>query len=246
MVTILKMGFGFKFYVLCMLQFILLLIVASTKAQQLGTIHDPDGYTNIRAKPSIQSKVKGRYYDDEVFHIVDADYDTIPQWRLVQSGWNAEKALMGWMHKSRIQALDALPVLLALSPSSEENTITFRNDTIIFSITFQDFDSTQYIIEKDKQGHIISIDGKRPMGTDGTMPGLSIQMVMFQINGTVVDLPENAYHDLFNLNKHTWKCYLNRTGTIMISSSHSDGAGYYQLVWKFKNYQYIGRFLSGT
>jgi hypothetical protein len=221
------------------------LTVFQLSAQWLGTIKDPDGYTNVRTEPSTKSEIKGQFYDDDIFHIGDLDYDTIPNWRSVGTSWRSERQLGGWIHKSRVQDLDLLPESVIAKASKDRNTITFENDTILFKITFQQFDSTLHEIERGEQGYIKFIDGKYPQGTDGYMPREEIKNVTFTLNGKEVEFPKEAYFDLYNFRKDTWRFFRNRrTGTIMIRSYNSDGAGHYMLVWKFNNYKYKGRFLG--
>jgi len=62
---------------------VLIILSLDANSQWLGTIKDPDGYTNLREEPSTKSKIVGQFYDDEIFQIWDLDYDTIPNWRKV-------------------------------------------------------------------------------------------------------------------------------------------------------------------
>ncbi|MBV6643194.1 MAG: hypothetical protein KI791_20915 [Cyclobacteriaceae bacterium] len=221
------------------------IVAFQLNAQVLGTIKDPDGYTNVRTEPTIKSEIKGQFYSDEIFLIADFDYDTIPDWRFVGSGYTSEHQLRGWMHASRVQDLDLMPEPVRPEISEDQKTITFKNDTILFKVTFQEFDSTNHKIIYDERGYITSIDGKYPQGTDGYLPIENIKNIIFNINGKQVDFPKEAYFDLYNFRKNTWRFYRNRlTGTLMIRSDNSDGGAFYMVVWKFNNYQYKGRFLS--
>ena len=182
---------------------ILTLIIAfflflEVNGQWLGTIKDPDGYTNLREEPSIKSKIVGQFYDDEIFQIGDLDYDTIPNWRKV-GRWYPERreSKGGWMHVSRIQDLDYLPEPVRPKLSEDGKILTAKNDTIFFQIVFEDFDSTKHEIVRSEHGYIRTIDGKYPQGTDGYMPREGIKSVTFQMNGKTVQFPKEAYFDPF-------------------------------------------------
>jgi hypothetical protein len=223
-----------------------LFISFQSQAQWLATIKDPDGFANIRELPTIKSSIEGKFFEDEIFHIWDIDYDTIPNWRKV-SLWNAESqnSVEGWMHISRIQELDSLHELAFPVLSKNGNTLTIKNDTIFFQIEFEKFDSIEHDIVRNENGYISSIDGKFPVGTDGRLPREGIKKINFSINGEIVEFPQDAYFDLYNFRKDSFKFLINRNGTIMIRSYNSDGGGFYILVWKFKNHSYQSRFVSG-
>lgn len=74
-------------------------------AQERGVISDPDGYTNLRAKPDHQAKSVAKVLQGEVFEFEFREGS--PWWQVrLPSGTS------GWMHSSRIQAhhtLDELP-----------------------------------------------------------------------------------------------------------------------------------------
>lgn len=225
--------------------FLLLLGSFIAESQWLGIIRDDDGFTNVREEPSINSNILGKIYDDQIFHIWDLDYDTIPKWRKI-SKWYPEKrtSLVGWMHVSRVRDLDFLHEPVSAEVLDNGRWLTFRNDTIFFQIEFEDFDSTKHEIIRHERGYIQTVDGKHALGTDGSMPSEGIRNVRFFINGKKIFIPEEAYSDLYECRKSTFKFLVNRTGTIMIKSLNSDGAGFYVLVWKFKSDQYLERFIG--
>lgn len=89
-----------------MKRFFLLLTVLftaiSVSAQQYyGRVTDPDGYTNIRRGPSVNSPIVRRYYSGEYLYYT-------PQgngWSRVYSGARSS-TYMGYMHTSRIRRVN--------------------------------------------------------------------------------------------------------------------------------------------
>ncbi len=229
----------------CIITFLLFFGSFVAQSQWLATIRDDDGYTNVREQPSTKSKILGKIYDDQIFHIWDLDYDTIPRWRKI-SKWYPEKqkSLVGWMHVSRVRDLDFLREPVKAEVLENGQLLTFRNDTLILQIEFEDFDSTKHQIIRHERGYIQTVDGKHALGTDGNLPSEGIANVQFTINGNEVYFPKEAYDDLYEFRKSTFKFLVNRTGTIMVKSYNGDGAGFYMLVWKFKSNQYGGRFIG--
>ena len=228
-----------------LITFLFFLTAFDAESQLLGTIRDDDGYTNVREQPYTKSKVLGKIYDDQIFQIWDLDYDTIPNWRKIYK-WYPEKrtSLIGWMHVSRVKDLDFLLEPVSPELSNDENTLTFQNDSIFFQIEFVSFDSTKHEIVRHEQGYIRTVDGKHARGTDGGMPTEGISKITFKLNGNEILFPKEAYSDLYNFRKSTFAFLVNNTGTIMIKSYNSDGAGFYMLVWKIKDNKYFERFIG--
>lgn len=229
----------------CLITFLLFLGPFVGQCQWLATIRDDDGYTNVREAPSTKSKILGKIYDDQIFHIWDLDYDTIPKWRKI-SKWYPEKqkSLVGWMHVSRVRELDFLREPVSAKISENGRLLTFQNDTILFQIEFEEFDSSKHEIVRHERGHIRTVNGKYARGTDGSMPSEGIRSIRFFLNGQKISIPKEAYSDLYEFRKSTFEFLVNTTGTIMVKSFNSDGAGFYMLVWKFKDYQYFERFIG--
>lgn len=227
--------------------FILLIIFLSTSlnAQWLGIINDPDGYTNVRKEPSIKSDVIGKIYDNEIFHIGDIDYDTIPDWRSVFRWPENGEPIGGWMHKSRVQYLDLLGGLTNWKMTADRKKIYLTHDSIYFELEIQQFDTSKHKYTYHKEyGHITKIDGSTPKGVDGGIPRTEVKNIVMKISDTEIKIPADQYTDLYEFYFPSFRAYYKNDGTIFIRSYNSDGAGHYMLVWKFKNKKYQGRFIG--
>jgi len=66
----------------------------SVEAPMKAVIHDPDGYTNIRQAPNVESPIVARVVNAEVFLVIGSSGN----WYLVQKAHGET----GYMHKSRV------------------------------------------------------------------------------------------------------------------------------------------------
>ena len=70
--------------------------MASSYAQEKGYINDPDGYTNIRKQPSVESEIIGKLIEGEMFTY----HPSNSNW------WKVEfKGVKGFVHSSRIESV---------------------------------------------------------------------------------------------------------------------------------------------
>ncbi len=93
---------------------------APASAQELATILDPDGFTNLREGPGNDSPVLAQIKLGQHFVVFR---DTSEWWRVVfPSAWYVQKAAvggrgvrpLGWIHSSRVRSLGARIVELAI------------------------------------------------------------------------------------------------------------------------------------
>src|SRR5947209_4526150 len=104
----------------------ILSVAVSVSSAQLAVIRDKDGYTNIREKPSLESKVLGRIYEGDIFYYWEdkdaADWvgvgheiglDKMSQ-KEREHYLNTIKAngnninISGFIHKSRLRTFDKM------------------------------------------------------------------------------------------------------------------------------------------
>ena len=94
---------------------ILTISIFQTSIGQVATIQDPDGWTNIRLKPSIQSEVIHKVYESEVFWYDYEDEDDGQEWirvYLPKNDYSLGKSesdwIAGYIHNSRLLPLEKL------------------------------------------------------------------------------------------------------------------------------------------
>ena len=221
----------------------LILLLAFTwtnvESQILSVIDDPDGYTNIRKGKGTDSEIIGRILENEIFF--HEGLGDSPWFQIYYS--NNGQYLQGYIHKSRIVEVHSLPRIGIKEAISNGRRIS--NDTLIFEITVKSFeqDNHNYTLQNNKW--VVKIDGNRPWGVDGNYPKTEVSTVTLSINGNNVHIPKEAYQDTYEFELTSLNIFQNKNGTLLITSAHSDGAGYYDLVWMIKKQKYIGRYVDG-
>jgi hypothetical protein len=99
--------------VIIILLVLVLLCIESFAQQKLAIIKDKDGYTNIRVDKDSQSNIIGKIKSDEFFYCDKSSEDWYPvlalQWYENNGEHNGEQ-IKGYVHKSRIQIIEELPI----------------------------------------------------------------------------------------------------------------------------------------
>ena len=81
------------------------------------------------------------------------------------------------------------------------------------------------------------IDGRFAHGTDGNIPNIEIALIKLSLDGRDIPIPGNLYSDCFepNLNASDLVIRFGRKfQSVIIRMSGSDGAGSYEVVWRFR------------
>ena len=94
--------------------------------------------------------------------------------------------------------------------------------------------------------YLEKIDGKRFWGTDGEIPRTIISSVKLLNKGLPIDIPKNAFQDLYEPSLRTLSICFDGINTFYVRMDNSDGAGAYTVIWVFKNGKYIGRYIDDS
>ena len=203
---------------------------------QLAIINDPDGYTNVREKGDINSPIKFKIYDDQVFTLVDWGASKRPKCLPLKMSQAFDtlrckdaKYQFGYMHDSRILELKDL-----------ENQF---ETTVQESVAF---------VETDKLKVKLSVEPKpkRPdyktclLGTDQGVGELYNQLksLSVNINGKPVRIPEEDFKYLYIIDLSSFDVFQQGNLTIVYVGTRSV-AGFYQCVWVIKDGEYLKRYL---
>ncbi|MEM9832292.1 MAG: SH3 domain-containing protein [Bacteroidota bacterium] len=210
------------------------------QGQNLATINDPDGYVNIREGKGTHTEIVGKLLEDEIFYFYEGENQ---EWySIYKFDMPLNHSRKGFVHKSRIKEINSLRSIGRKGAISRGRAIS--NDTLNFSIVLKDFDRLKRKYELQDEKWVVKIDNKHPWGVDGGYPTTEIQSLQLKINGKTISFPKDAYIDVFELDLRSLKIYQNTSGTLFITTSNSDGAGYYDLVWKIQDNTYKGRFIG--
>jgi hypothetical protein len=202
---------------------------------QLGIIKDPDGFCNVRADASNQSKIEdtltnGRF----VFAFEEGSKNN---WLLVDYHKGKEHET-GYIHKSRVVFLKDLTAFKEITVKDTLLKLAL-NDMQITIRSGQFVKAGRKIIYKkpaDEYPFINTIDGKMPWGNDGRMPLTEYKFIQFRSGAHTLTFPGSSFNDLFEVSPRGILAGFDKTtGKIYIEAGNGDGAGSYLVVWVINN-----------
>lgn len=207
-------------------------LVEESILSSLKIVKDPDGNTNLRTAPSLESKIAGKvlsgapvFVDPEPeagFHRVflDSEDDTSDR----------------YMHGSRLR-----PVNDWKASGPEGDSGRLRHQRFEATVKGPAFVAAEHEITKDPNG-MVRVDGKIPWGEDGGEPDFDLVLAV-SIDGKSVELPAEATENLYNPNLSTLVLLTpgDPSEQALLMMANSDGAGGYFVVWSFEKGVYRGR-----
>ena len=158
----------------------------------------------------------------------------------------------GQRYASSVKALLVILLTLmgstaSLAQSNKSGTFKFekRQGSHKASVIFQSraFAPSKHKITKARDYQTI-VDGRLAHGTDGNVPNIEINSIKLFLDGTEVPIPRKLYSDCFepNLDDGSVAIRFGRDfQMVIITMSGSDGAGGYEVVWRFRKNGYSSR-----
>jgi hypothetical protein len=211
---------------------------------QLAIIKDPDGFTNVRAGSSVNTKIIGKFHDGDVFTYGNE-----------QNGWvkvmyypadsSDRVSFEGYIHKDRLLPIDQLHCIIQNEKTVKNGHLTLHKDSLTVELMTAPFRPAQHVLRKE-DNLIQKIDSKRPLGTDGEMPLEKLTRLRMTIGDHAVDIPAAAWDNLYDPTLETCGIFVDtRTGFLYVHLlSNRSAAGGYEMVWVFKNDRYIRRYVD--
>ncbi|MBN9382692.1 MAG: SH3 domain-containing protein [Chitinophagaceae bacterium] len=216
---------------------------------QLAIIRDPDGFTNVRAGKSTTTKIIGKFLDGDVFSY---SYEKNDEWASVYYNPNESNdsgQLQGFIHKDRLLPMEQLKHIPETRNcrTLRDGKLMIHNDSVTLQLTTAPFQARQHVLRKDKDGYVSTIDGRKPVGSDGSMPRQKLTAFRMTIGGNTVDIPAAAWNDIYEPTLETCNVFFDtRTGFMYIFiPSSSDGGGAYTIAWIFAKGRYVKRYVDG-
>jgi hypothetical protein len=116
---------------------------------------------------------------------------------------------------------------------------TYGKSSFLVEIELADFDPSKHYVLMD--GDQATIDGARPLGTEGGIPRREIVRLEVAFNGKHVPIPKSLYADCFELrlveNGHGdlctsfWMDPKGEWGRVDLTMEGSDAGGAYKVTW---------------
>jgi len=94
---------------------------------------------------------------------------------------------------------------------------------------------------------VTKIDGRDPLGVDGTIPRVEIRSVLLSFDGVQVQVPRRLYSDCYNPNfgKNYLATKFGDDGeSLLVFMAGGDAAGSYQVIWVLRKDGHHSRFAS--
>ncbi len=153
--------------------------------------------------------------------------------------------MRGYVLLNKIKSIadfEEIPII-----SEGENTVTLAKDSLKVTITRQRFvkGNNKIAYYKEARSQIQTINGKPIWGTDGEMPRSEYGSINIIIGQRKIVLPRSAFLNLFEPRLSDTQIHYDKlNNSIYIQSANSDGAGYYQVIWKIEKGVYKDRYIA--
>ena len=198
---------------------------------QFAIISDKDGYVNMRSSAALSNNIQDTLHNGRIVFCYERE----------GSFYSAEYAKRGenktgYVYHDRVKMVTGFEKVPAVK--SPANTETFSNSSVKVIISLQRFDKSKYRItyHKDAPGVVEKINGKYVWGTDGNLPAMEYKSIQVQVEQKTITLPASATENLFEPGTGTTKVNYDRAKDIVyIQAANSDGAGYYEVIWRIVN-----------
>jgi|ERR1700744_3616797 len=203
-------------------------------------IKDPEGYANLRQAPSVNAPIITKVYNYSVF---SCESNKTNWWKVLSiqtDGRNKSYWIEGYVHKSRVLILSKWK-----APSIKDGFKIIIKQALFESKKHQLFYSQENPKENIKR-ELIKIDDKFFWGTDGEIPKEVISNVEVTTNDNNINIPKNAFDDLYEPNLKNINVCRGPDNTIYIRMDNSDGAGAYSVIWIIKDNKYYGRYVDDS
>lgn len=229
---------------LSILSFVIIMPGHAGEPDEFCVVQDSDGYTNVRGKPRLTSKVIAKVDHGQIVWIYSG---AVKKWPNVIFMDKTGKERSGFIHLSRVKPLTDFESIVG-KVSEEDQTEFFEKGDLKVKIEIEPFQiegrELTYKEYSEDQRYLIEIDGKEYWGTDGGIPREQYRKITIQQNEKTITLPDAALQNLFNpgLYPGNTKVIFNPDeNAIYITSFNSDGAGGYTVAFVIQDGKYKSR-----
>lgn len=202
-----------------------------TASAQLAIIQDEDGHTNLRYRPAADAPILTQIQANHVFWYEEPE-NSDAEWIKVHVskdrftlGCFEHSVTTGYIHRSRLLPLDEID--------------EYQGEDFTFAYTIAPFSNNGRVIDAMNDFPVAAIDGRRPYGTDGTMPTREIKAIDVTMMGDNIPVHYSLFEDLFEILEN--QTIVEVDGTFVVYSSASDGAGSYVVAWVFEGMGLVQR-----
>jgi hypothetical protein len=204
---------------------------------QFGIINDLDGFVNVRSSAEKGNNISDKLENGFIIFSMEPENN----WAAINYKKNG-KELDGYIYKDRIKYLSdfrKIPLILNQKGKAKIESGNIKVEII----------ETKFIKEKHKlkfyknnKTQLDKIDDLQIFGTDGNIPKREYKSIKIQIDNIKFDLPNEALQNLYEPNLGNSIAYYDEINDILyLTSSNSDGAGGYEILWIIEKKKYKSR-----
>lgn len=204
---------------------------------QFSIIKDVDGYVNVRSTPENADNKTDKLVND---HVV---YAFQPQGNWINIDYKKNGALLnGYIYKDRIKFISDFPAVLLKSNSNGKAILESKEVKIELIETAFIQENHKLTYHNNQKSQLDKIDGLQIFGKDGDLPTRQYKSITVEFKDVKIKLPPDALQNLFEPTLFNSRANYDATNKVLyISSSNSDGAGGYEIVWIIENFKYKSR-----
>lgn len=204
---------------------------------QFGVINDSDGFVNVRSTPETTTNITDKLLNNFVVYA----FEPKGNWINIDYKKN-DKERNGFIYKNRIKYIsDFTSVPLK---SNQNGKVVLENEDVKVELVETDFikENHKLTFYKNEGIQLTKIDGIQIFGTDGNLPKREYKSISILLDNNRIILPLTALQNVYEPTLFNSKAYYDKAKkTLYISSSNSDGAGGYEVIWILENNKYKGR-----
>lgn len=206
---------------------------------QFAYIQDADGFVNMREEANAESKIIGKIPSNQIVFLIENEPE-IKGWVYSFYESATSKELSGYIHSSRLKLLSNFTLIPFVK--NQKRTMFFENkeENIHVEISVETFDAKKNIKKfHQKNGFYNLFNNKKIWGTDGDLPNERYKQIKVIIENNTLEIPEKEIENLFqpteifdsSQDRYLQINYDTGKKTLYISSSNSDGAGSYAVLF---------------
>lgn len=218
---------------------IVFFLVYTVVSAQFARIQDKDGFVNVREEANENAKILGKIHSNEMVFLIENEPE-IEGWVYSFYKSKTKNELSGYIHSSRLNLLSNFTTIPFVN--NQKQTMFFENkkENIRVEITLEDFDAQKNIHKfHQKEGFYDTYNKKEIWGTDGTLPNKHYKYIKINAADKTIEIPQKELENLFQpaeifdaADFRYLSIYYDKPNDVLyISSSNSDGAGSYAVLF---------------
>ena len=219
------------------------LATVSAELDEFCVVQDSDGWSNVREKGDLKSKVIARVDHGQLVWVFSGEN---PKWPSIIFIDKKGKEQGGHIHASRLKALSDFKQFKT-KVSKKDQKETLENKDLRVEIALKKFDAKKHKLtyEEVEGGRFLSkIDGLPYWGIDGGIPTDQYDKITVQKDGKTMTVPAEALKNLFQPGLYPGNTIITvnpKDDAIYITSFNSDGAGGYVVGFVFERGKFKSR-----